>query len=145
MAKLKSVSSLGHPDLELPDGEWPMTDLTALDWGDTVVLVLDDEVRGHGADAWGVYIELSWMDAVRLAVECLVHREMPDPRHRGDLAFDPAAVDHEEGLNQVPGGQLVLAHESTQRLGATAAAGTLPRGGNHDGRLGSAGTHCNHA
>ena len=84
-------------------------------------------------------------DPIGLAIERLVHREMTDARHRGDLALDPAAVHHENGLDEIAGGQLVLPHQAAHGLGAPPAAGTFHGGGNHDGRLGSAGTHRNHA
>ena len=67
------------------------------------------------------------LDPIHLAVERLVHRQVADARHRVDLALDPLAVDHEDGLDEVAGSQLVLAHQPAQGLGAAAAAGTLDR------------------
>jgi hypothetical protein len=80
---------------------------------------------------------------LRFSVERFVHRQVVDTGHRGDLALDPGAVDHEDGLDEIAGRQLVLAHQAAKRLGAPAAAGALHGGGNHEGRLGSEGTHCN--
>ncbi len=74
------------------------------------------------------------LDPVHLAVERFVHRQVVDARHRVDLALDPLAVDHEDGLDEIAGSQLVLAHQAAQGLGAAAAAGALDRGGSHEGK-----------
>jgi hypothetical protein len=54
--------------------------------------------------------------------------------HRVDLALDPSAMDHEDGLDQVTRGQLVLADQPAKSLGATAAARSLVGGGRHEGK-----------
>ena len=73
-------------------------------------------------------------DAVHFAVERLVHGEVVDAGHRGDLALDPGTVDHEERLDEVGGGELVLAHEPPQGLGAPPAPGAMDLGGGHGGK-----------
>ena len=68
-------------------------------------------------------------DPVDLAVERFVHRQVVDPGHRGDLALDPGAVDHEQRLDQVRRPELVLAHESAQGVGASPAPWSMDLGG----------------
>ena len=70
-------------------------------------------------------------DPVHLPVERLVDRQVADPGHRGDLALDPGAVDHEERLDEVPGLELVLAHEPAEGVGASPAPRTMDLGGGH--------------
>jgi hypothetical protein len=72
MARLTSVFSLGHPDIALPDGEWPTKDLTAHWFGEGHVdIVLDDEERGYGGDGWGVYMTLTSAEAAKLAIDLI--------------------------------------------------------------------------
>lgn len=48
---------------------------------------------------------------VHLAVKHLVHRQLPDVRHRADLALDARPMDHKQRLDEVSGRQLMLAHQ----------------------------------
>ncbi len=60
---------------------------------------------------------------IHLAVEDVINREVVDTGHRGDLPLDTATVNHEKGLDQVAGGEVMFPDETSHRLGATAAAG----------------------
>ena len=64
----------------------------------------------------------------------VVHREVTHAGHRGDLALDLGAVDHEDRLDEVAGLELVLADEAAQGLGSAPAAGTMDLGVGHEGK-----------
>ena len=74
-------------------------------------------------------------DAVRLAVERVVYREVADSRHRGNRALDAIAVHHEERLNQVGRMKTMFADEPAECGGAAAPARPMERGVVTEGRL----------
>jgi hypothetical protein len=63
-----------------------------------------------------------------------------DPWHRAHLALDPAPVNHENGLNQVGWGKLMLANQLAQGSSTTSPARPVHKGGGHQRRLESSWT-----
>jgi hypothetical protein len=59
---------------------------------------------------------------------------MVDAGHRRDLPLDSGSVDHEEGLDQVAGGEAMFPNETPDRLGAAEPAGTMELLQGHGGK-----------
>ena len=68
------------------------------------------------------------------SIQHLVHREMIDAGHGADLALDPGAMHHEQRLNQIGRGQLVLAHQLAYGARPAAAPGSIGGRKGHEGK-----------
>lgn len=71
---------------------------------------------------------------IHLLIQRLVHGELEDFRHRGDLALHEGSVHDKERLNEVGRCQLVLANELTDRAGPAAAPRPVAGNEGHRGK-----------
>ena len=80
-------------------------------------------------------LDLPASEIIDFPVKLLVGRELEHSGHGADLALHPAAMNYEQGLNEIGGSELVLADEAAHSRGKPATAGPMERGKGHKGRL----------
>ena len=93
-----------------------------------------DRVLGRGDAEEDQSPEAEGSHPLGFAVERGIHREVVHPRHRADLPLDPGPVHHEDRLDEVGGGEVVLAHQPAHRCGTPPASGSFGHGGGHGGK-----------
>src|SRR3954464_1769208 len=98
------------------------------------VLAADLIFRGGQAEK-NHRLDVTASDSVDFAVQLLVGRELEHSGHGADLALHPAAMSHEQGLDEIGGRELVLPDEAAHGWSKPAAAGPVERGKGHKGRL----------
>jgi len=80
-------------------------------------------------------LDLTASQIIDFPVKFFVGRELEHSGHGADLALHPAAMNYEQGLNEIGGSELVLPDEAAHSRGKPAAAGPMERGKGHKGRL----------